>query len=158
MDLALVWNADDMAFDLGEITDGDFAKAPDLETAVLLSMHIHRRADDADILRDPKDRRGWWADGLDGDPNEHWGARIWQMLQRSATADAVKEAEAMIAEGLQWLIDDGVAGKITVTAEILPREGAAVDLGIAVDIRNSDDTGILSKKYTLAWEELQNAA
>jgi len=158
MDLALVWNDAEMAFDLGEVEDGDLAKAPDLETAVPLSIHVHRRADDADLLRDPTDRRGWWADGLDGDPNERWGSRVWQMLQRSATAAAVKEAEAMIRESLQWLIDDGVAGKITVEAEIIPRDGSAVDLGIFVDVRDSTDTGILSKKYMMSWEELQNAA
>lgn len=64
----------------------------ELETAVILALLCHRRAEADDVLPtfDDDDRRGWWADL---DAAQLWGAwpigsRLW-LLSRAKIADSI---------------------------------------------------------------------
>lgn len=116
-DVAHRWDpvalAGDWTFDGGQLGTAD-----DLATAVVLSLFTDARARDDDRLPDDSgDRRGWWGDSRA--PQGPLGSRLW-LLAREKTVDATRRrAEAYAREALQWLIADGLAAEVTVTATIV---------------------------------------
>jgi phage gp46-like protein len=94
-----------------------------LATAILLSLFTDRRADGADPLPDgATDRRGWWGDALPVVQGDTIGSRLWLLAREKQTPKAVERAEEYAREALQWLLDDRVAERLEVTAEV-PRPG-----------------------------------
>lgn len=90
-----------------------------LNTAVILSLFTDRRAgrDDALPLR-ATDRRGWVGDELAGAlGDDPWGSGLWLCATGKATADTLERARFAAQEALAWLVRDGIASHVTVTAE-----------------------------------------
>jgi phage gp46-like protein len=90
-----------------------------LSTAVILSLFTDRRAgpDDALPLRETN-RRGWVGDELAGALGEdQWGSGLWLCAAGKATADTLERARFAAQEALAWLVRDGIASHVTVTAE-----------------------------------------
>lgn len=115
-DLRLTWNATANAADFS-ITANDLTKEDGLETAVLLSLFLDRRADDGDVLPAPdSDRRGWWADDFPIVDADRIGSRLWMLSRSKATVDVLSRTEQYAREALQWLLDDRVAERIEVSA------------------------------------------
>lgn len=92
----------------------DLATGDDLETAVILSLFTDRRADPDDIIPDgSRDPRGWWGDlGAD----VPIGSKLWLLDRAKATEQVRLRAEDYIGQALQWLVDDGVAAAVEVSA------------------------------------------
>lgn len=89
----------------------DLATEGGLHTAVIVSLFTDRRAESDDEIPDGSgDRRGWWADPA-------LGSRLWLLARAKETPDTLARARAYAIESLQWLIDDGVATAVDVTAE-----------------------------------------
>lgn len=86
-----------------------------LPRAVIISLFTWRRA----LPDDPVDgvRMGWWADGLDGVVNDRIGSRLWLLSREKLTLSTINRAREYARESLQWLLDDGVATGVAVTAE-----------------------------------------
>ena len=100
-----------------------------LETAVLLSLFTDRRAE-ADDVTDDEERQGWWADALDDD---RIGSRLW-LLRRTATRPNVAQrAREYAEEALEWLIEDGVAERVSVEAA---RVGQMLALTVRIERGN----------------------
>lgn len=134
MDLALAYNAQMGKFDLA--LDGyDLATDSGLRSAVIDSLFTDRRADaDDDVPDGTTDRRGSWMDNYADVSGDQMGSRLW-LLHRATTLPAVLvEAEQYAREALAWMIDDGVAHAVTVTAE---RVNGHV-LGLRVEIARLD--------------------
>ncbi|MBM6483444.1 phage GP46 family protein [Klebsiella pneumoniae] len=111
IDAALVWRDG-----RGElvIADGDLLPDSTINTAVLVSYFTDRRAEPGDELPDgSNDRRGWWGDSYRGEPI---GSRLWLLGREKSLPDVLNRAAAYARESVQWLIRDGYAKKITVTA------------------------------------------
>jgi len=90
---------------------GDFIRDKGLRTAVLISLFTDRLADDTDVLPDNTGiRRGWWADG-------ELGSRLWLLFRTKLTTDTPAKIEQFSREALDWMIIDGVAKDVIVTAE-----------------------------------------
>ncbi len=127
-DIGLIW--EDFGADFA-IEANDLAQDDGLETAVLLSLFLDRRAEDGDTLPDGEtDRRGWWADAVPVVEGDQIGSRLWLLGRSKQTQDALPRAETYAREALQWMIDDLVTDRIDVTASI-PRAGV---LGLEVTI------------------------
>src|SRR4051812_11864908 len=92
-DLALVWDESNGSADVALI-DSDLASDAALETAVMLSLFLDRRAqpDDAPPSGDPNDRRGWWADQFADTEGDLVGSRLWLLDRSKLTGDTRRDA------------------------------------------------------------------
>lgn len=104
-----------------------------LETAVVISLFTDRRAEADDELPGGDDLRGWWGDALAEVEGDRIGSRLWLLSREKQLPQVLARAREYALEALQWLIEDGVASAVDVTAEIV-RQGV---LGLAVEIRRA---------------------
>lgn len=124
----------------------------DLPRAVLISLFTWRRANADDVLPST-DRYGWWGDSFASVDNDRIGSRLW-LLQRAKLAnDTAARAREYAAEALQWLVDDGVAESVSVTAERLDLQS----LALGVVIVRGDKTK-LSIRFVNVWDYLTPSA
>lgn len=129
MDIALIWtdgHGDILQQGVDLLTDDS------IETAVIISLFTDRRAEPGDVLPDGTDnRRGWWADTYNETPT---GSRLWLLSREKELNSVLLRAEQYSAEALQWLLDDGLASAIAITAAA-PRTGT---LTLRIDITLPD--------------------
>ncbi|WP_217481392.1 phage GP46 family protein [Burkholderia aenigmatica] len=121
----------------------DLANGNDLASAVEISVFSDREAKADDVIPDGSaDRRGWWAD--DEVPI---GSRMWLLKRAKQTTQTAQRAYDYLAEALQWLIDDAVAGRVEITTQWVRRGvlGARI-----VVIKNG--AVLLDGLYVWAWE------
>ncbi|MFH5924544.1 phage GP46 family protein [Roseomonas xinghualingensis] len=97
---------------------GALAMGDDLAMSIWMSLFTDRRAAQDDRLTDgSEDRRGWWADAYADVPI---GSRLW-LLDRAVRSDeTLRRAEAYAREALAWLVTDGVAARVEVSAQWAP--------------------------------------
>ena len=147
-DIKIIW---DDTFNEGDIqfADGDLIREDGLETAVMMSLFTDRRANVDDILDDPNDRRGWWADQVASSPYDKIGSRLWELDRSSTVPEVLVKAKDYTREALEWMVEDKVAKDIIVTTE---RGGENNDsLYIKVQILKIDDT-TEEFKYDILWD------
>lgn len=120
-----------------------------LNTAVILSLFTDKRAGaDDPVPLGQQDRRGWIGDELlvSGLDSDEWGSTLWLCLAGKSDADTLERARFAAQEALAWLIRDGIATTVTVTAEWV---GERRDrLAIRPTIYKADDT---SPVYDVLW-------
>lgn len=100
-----------------------------LQTAVILSLFTDKRAGPDDRLPlNETNRRGWVGDefmaGGAVDRRDDWGNLLWLCYLGKVTVDVADFAAFTAKEGLQWLVRDGIASRVDVTAQWV---GAAAD-------------------------------
>ncbi|VWC79184.1 tail protein [Burkholderia aenigmatica] len=125
------------------LAGADLANGNDLASAVEISVFSDREAKADDVIPDGSaDRRGWWAD--DEVPI---GSRMWLLKRAKQTTQTAQRAYDYLAEALQWLIDDAVAGRVEITTQWVRRGvlGARI-----VVIKNG--AVLLDGLYVWAWE------
>ncbi len=95
----------------GDIALGDQDLVPDesIVSAVLVSLFCDA---DAEELQ-PGHRRGWWADEDDDRPV---GSLLWRLDRAKAPAETRALAQDTAEASLRWLVDEGIAQGVTVTA------------------------------------------
>lgn len=110
-DIAIIWrNAH------GDIAqDGyDLLADDSIETAVIISLFTDRRAEPGDVIPNgTNNRRGYWGDSLRTRPI---GSRLWLLSREKNLNSVIVRAETYAAEALHWLLDDGLAGAVSVKA------------------------------------------
>jgi phage gp46-like protein len=90
---------------------------PTLQTAVALSLFTDRRADADDKLpQGATDRRGWAGEAFVGD-GQPWGSHLWLLAYGKADEDKPARARFACTEALAWMVDSGLATKVTADAE-----------------------------------------
>jgi len=116
-----------------------------LAQLVQASLFTDARADDSDTLPvGETDRRGWWADAFaDGD---NFGSLIWLHMRKGLSARVVEDIRQAAADALVWLVDDGIAAAVDVTAE---RSGGTLALGVVV---TAPDGTTDEYRYRGLWE------
>lgn len=98
------------------LKDGDLEGDDGLETAVIISLFTDRRVTDDDVDAAQPSKRGWWGDTYPDVDQDKIGSRLWLLERVKRTSDTLRRAEDYIREALDWLIEDGVADSITVSA------------------------------------------
>jgi len=119
------------AFDIA--LDGlNLATDAGLRTAVILSLFTDRRAEAYDVLPDASgDRRGWWADAY---ADDRIGSRLWLLAREKQQPQVLARAREYAEQALRWMVDDGLATRVSVTAETV-RTGV---LGLRIVITLAD--------------------
>jgi phage gp46-like protein len=112
----------------------DLASGDGLQTAVVISLFSDRLATVDDGVPGD-DLRGWWGDAYPDKPGDLLGSRLWLLSREKQVTAALRHAEAYAKEALQWLVADGVARSVVVTAEIV---GSGI-LGLTITINRSVD-------------------
>lgn len=130
MSLALAVTDEGLDLALGE---GGLLQDESIGSALLMSFLADARARDTDValLGDGESRRGWWADA-DG---ARFGSRLWLLDRNKATAQVLREAEALARDALAWMLEQGIAQSVDVTT----RYAAPGQLQIDVTIEAASD-------------------
>ncbi|MBM9401540.1 phage GP46 family protein [Gluconacetobacter azotocaptans] len=165
MDVAIIWNPGTLRGDWS-IVNGDLALGDALESAVLISIFsdglLPQQPTPADVtvgITEPSgtpgtadaDRGGWWGDAFSDVPI---GSRLRQLKRaiKSGTAAIPLEVQAIVAEALQWMIDDGIAASVNVAARWAA--GSATTVEFTVTITEPGATTPRTFTYSWAWKEL----
>lgn len=135
-DIALHFRPDAWGADLA-IEDGDLARDDGLRTAVIISLFTDARARDDDPLPDQGgDRRGWWGDCANDDPNDRIGSRLWLLAREKVVPATAIRAADYCREALAWMMDDGIAASAEVECTLLPvtaaRRNGALLIAISI--------------------------
>ena len=146
-DLALVKKPNGM-YDL-DFDNGDLKLSNSLKNAVLLSLSCWSKDQDihdvADL--DPK-IGGWWGNALE---TVEIGSEIWKLFRQKLNDQTANDAKSAAEKALKWMIDDGVAKEISVSALVI-----GVVLGLLVKIVKPDGTNE-EFRWQVNWEESLNA-
>lgn len=128
-DLKLTWNG----WGADATVEGhDLVFEDGMATAVILSLFLDARARADDALPDGgTDRRGFWADTVaPAVERDRTGSRLWLLSREKTLPEVLRRAHDYAAEALRWLVEDGVASRVDVSAA-MPRLGL---LSLAVNI------------------------
>lgn len=107
---------------LGLVDDG---RATTLEQAVIVSLYSDARAGADDSPPDgTANRRGWWQDN-------DFGSRLWLLRRSKPTLSTVAAARGYVEAALAWLVEQGIATRVDVTAERQGLDRIAVEVTIA---------------------------
>lgn len=139
-----VGNTGDVSYDAtGKIVEGR-----DLKTCVFLSLFLDAPAKEGDDIPAGSVRRGFWADALSPD-GDITGSRLWLLDRAKVTPESLVDAKAYADEALAWLVRDGVARAINVTAERVT--GAPETQGILLRVLVYMPSG---ERFAWAWDAL----
>lgn len=111
-------------FDVGSacpdliIEDGDLKADDGLETAALISVFSDKRVTLEELPFGHDKQRGWWADLVSEPEDDQIGSKLWRLeATGKVNNDAVINLENILRDAFQWMLDDGIAATVTVTAE-----------------------------------------
>lgn len=135
------------------MSGADLSTDATLETAVNLSLFTDRQAAADDVLPDNTgDRRGWWGDSflpaLPDGTADHIGSRLWLLQRCVASPQTAARARRYCIEALQWLISDGVAQDVAVTASWQTRDRLAIAIAIS---RTSAAGAAVDHRFDYVW-------
>lgn len=139
--LSIVMNGQEISLGL--------AMQDQLIRSVVISLFTWRRARPDDDLPGNQ-RMGWWGDSYPTVPNDQIGSHIWLLSRSKLLANTPALAQGYAQEALQWMIDDGVAARVDVTAERYGMEG----LAMVVVIYRADSQSPVSLRFSNVWEML----
>lgn len=127
------------------VGESDQQSLDELREAIVISLHTDRRADPSD-LPDGIRNRGWWGSSVD-DEADPIGSLLWAVQARGLTQGAAPAYEQAARDALSWLVEDGVAARVDVSAE---RIAGGVALSVTVH-RSAGDKA--PKSYSYVWED-----
>jgi phage gp46-like protein len=140
-----------------DVSEHDLLLGDRLVTGVLLSLFCDRRAEDDDpIPSGDGDRRGWWADEFLPVEGDKYGARLWLLDRAVRRADVPPRAEEFCREALAWMLEDLVAARIEIAAELGLVHGAAALL-TAIEVFRPDGTSV-GFRFSHIWDAAAGAS
>ncbi len=127
---------------------GDFLAEQGLETAVFISLFTDRRAEVEELPPLEVDTRGWWGDLFATDEGDEIGSKLWLLDRAAVTQDALNRAQEYAEQALQWLIDDGIAERVTVVASFIGRVGYLLE----IEIKKPNTNQASNFRYQMSWD------
>ena len=152
--LPLTLTLDGQTSSLGLLQDIDNDKSDPLVRAVIISLFTWRRAHDDDVLPNAgMSRMGWWGDSFPPVANDRVGSRLWLLARSKLTDSTAQQAQDYAEEALQWLIDDGVAARVDVSAT---RRGIST-LALTCTVVNRSGAVMARLQFANLWNFLREA-
>lgn len=136
-DIGIFYDAEKQEYDI-RVDNSDIVKDYGMRTAVYISLFCNSRAGEDGTISNPDAREGWWGDLLNqSETIQGIGSNLWQLKRSTTAKQNVELAEQYCQEALQWMIDDGIAADIAVTAEQL---GTVINpvMSVTIEIFYSD--------------------
>lgn len=110
----LAWNKDKGYWDIS-FEDGDYKQTSFLDTAILMSLLIDKRASKSEVPS-LQLRRGWWGNKVGDYPNYEIGSKLWLLSQSRLTQETLNLLKTYSYDCLTWLIDDGYVDRVETNA------------------------------------------
>lgn len=126
----VILNRDKGYYDFEWTASGDISTAETLDTYILMSLFEEVRATPAEIPESNK-RRGWI--GNESTPGFEQGSKAWLFEQERITGTVLADLGPIIRNGLQRLIDDGIAVSVQVETPFLRKGVVCVFINIGRD-------------------------
>lgn len=121
MDVLLDFDGTLLAGDIRQV-GADLEADDGLKTAVVISIFTDARAlADDELPEGVTDRRGWWGDILADVDADKIGSRRWLYMREKQTAETAQRIREADEEALAWLVDDGIAARVSVETEWIAR-------------------------------------
>lgn len=128
------------------IENGDLKADNGLETAALISLFSNKRVSLEQLPQGETDQMGWWADLISEPIGDEIGSRLWILERTGKVLDSTAvEMESMLSEAFKWMLDDGVAAQVVVSAA---RNGTNEIRG-SVEIKKPDGDNI---PFKFVWD------
>lgn len=135
-----------LMIDGAEATLADFCD-DDLRRAVYNSLFSWARASESDDL--PGDsRQGWWGDTYADEQGDQFGSKLWLLARSKLTNGVLLSAKEYAGQALFWMIEDGIAKSVSVTAE----RGDTDRLDLAVEIQKPTSSELLNMRFQDIWQ------
>lgn len=149
-DIMLSWDGEKLCADISR--DGaDLRRGDDLATSVIASLFSWRRAKDDDALPDYETGlQGWWGDTFLPNAGDKFGSRLWILRRKKLTNETINLAVECCQEALAWMLEDGVASRISIT----PSRGGIDQLDIFITIFQTDGTAA-ELNFQGVWQAIQ---
>ena len=132
-------------FDLA-VKNGDLKADAGLETAVTISLFTDRRVTSEQLAQGDTDRHGWWGDMFPEVSLDQIGSRLWTLRRAKRLTNTLRLAEDYSRESLNWLIEDGIADIINITASY------DINKFLILDIEIVKPLGV-SSRFQVLWDE-----
>lgn len=104
-----------------------------LADAIYRSLFTWSRAKVNDELINNK-KFGWWANCLSLKTDDY-GSRLWIFMRSKIEAITPQEIEGVVKEALKWLIDDGIASSVEVTAQRDDLDKISLKIVVQTDVK-----------------------
>lgn len=143
----VVLNTDRGYYDFDWTESGDISTDQSLDTYILMSVFEEVRATPAEMPESSK-RRGWV--GNESTPGFEQGSKAWMFEQERVTGTVLAELGVVVRNGLQRLIDDGIAVSVEVETPFL-RKGR-----ICVFINLGRDGSPVDRRFFELWDNTGN--
>lgn len=117
-------------YDFDWTATGDISTRQSLDTYILMCIFEEVRATAAEMPI-AKQRRGWA--GNESTPGFEQGSKAWMFEQERATGSVLADLGPVIRNGLQPLIDDGIATSVLVETPFLRAGRVCVYINIGRD-------------------------
>ncbi len=101
------------------IENGDLKADNGLETACLISMFSDARVTEEQLPSGETDPRGYWADEIAEVIGDVFGSNLWLFDRGKIVEGAVGQIQDAVKSSLGWMLDEGIAESIEVTASIV---------------------------------------
>jgi phage gp46-like protein len=127
-DFKLIQDDQTQEFDLE--FDGDFVVEDGLRTAVIISLFSHRRVTADELPPGETDKRGWWGDTFNTNPNDRTGSKLWLLARTKETQETLNQAKEFTQQALQWMITEGLASTVEVETSFFDRGKMLIEIAI----------------------------
>ena len=137
-------------FDFDFASTGDFITTQGLDTALLMSIYVDKRAASSEVPASEL-RRGWWGNLAGNYANYEIGSKLWLLMQARNNNETLNLAKTYTYDCLQWLIQDQLATRIEVVDNF-------VDLNLLLSIKIYKGQSIIFSNAYILWnntEEVQ---
>ena len=134
-DFAKTWDTDLLAGDI-KIEGAGFDESPLLDTLIINALFSDARATPEVLARmglpPDTDPRGWVGDSYAKTKGDRYGSLLWTLEREKQTDETLNLARDYCEAALAFLIEDGIAGSITVAAEWIRRGVLAVAISLGL--------------------------
>jgi phage gp46-like protein len=124
-----------------QINNGQVSQVETLETAILMSIFMEKRASETQVPI-PEYRSGWWGNTLNSD-NYEIGSLFWLSKQRRLTNVTSEFIRDTLKKSLQWLIDDKFVSTLVVRVRELNPEKSTLTVEIIYSIGGRVDSIVI---------------